>query len=93
MYLLLLLVSIRVTAVLLLLLAVKQMMNQTPMDLHITAGMNIYAAVMLVPISVVTYTVIGGLKATFTSSYLHTVIIFVTLNLFVFKVTNHLILK
>ena len=69
------------------------MMNQTPMALHITAGMNIYAAVMLVPVSVVTYTVIGGLKATFTSSYLHTVIIFITLNLFVFKVTNNLILK
>ena len=56
--------------------------------LHISTGMNMYAALMLVPISVVTYTVIGGLKATFTSSYLHTVIIFVTLNLFVFKVTN-----
>lgn len=49
-------------------------------------GMSMYAALMLVPISVVTYTVMGGLKATFTSSYLHTVIIFVTLNLFVFKV-------
>lgn len=49
-------------------------------------GMNMYAALILVPVSVVTYTVIGGLKATFTSSYLHTVIIYVTLNLFVFKV-------
>ncbi|MCO5555417.1 hypothetical protein L7F22_008963 [Adiantum nelumboides] len=49
-------------------------------------GMDIYAALVLVPVSVVTYTVIGGLKATFTSSYLHTVIIYVTLNLFVFKV-------
>eukprot|EP00250_Pteridium_aquilinum_P011531 c20130_g1_i1 orf=235-2172(+) len=49
-------------------------------------GMNMYAALLLVPLSVVTYTVIGGLKATFTSSYLHTVIIYITLNLFVFKV-------
>lgn len=49
-------------------------------------GMNIYAALLLVPFSVVTYTVMGGLKATFISSYLHTVIIFITLNLFVFKV-------
>jgi Na+/proline symporter len=52
-------------------------------------GMDTYAALMLVPLGVVIYTVIGGLKATFTSSYLHTVIIFVTLNLFVFKVTNN----
>ncbi|KAH7416243.1 hypothetical protein KP509_14G082300 [Ceratopteris richardii] len=49
-------------------------------------GMDMYAALILIPVSVVTYTVIGGLKATFTSSYLHTVIIYVTLNLFVFKV-------
>ncbi|MCO5577805.1 hypothetical protein L7F22_031638 [Adiantum nelumboides] len=48
--------------------------------------MNIYAALLLVPLSVTIYTVMGGLKATFTSSYLHTVVIFVTLNLFIFKV-------
>jgi Na+/pantothenate symporter len=34
------------------------------------------AAVMLIPLSVVIYTVVGGLKATFTSSYLHTVSLF-----------------
>lgn len=49
-------------------------------------GMNMYAALMLVPISVVTYTFLGGLKATFISSYLHTVIIYATLNLFIYKV-------
>lgn len=54
--------------------------------LVVATGMNIYAALLLVPFSVVTYTVMGGLKATFTSSYLHTIVIFVTLNLFVFKV-------
>ncbi|EIE23218.1 urea active transporter [Coccomyxa subellipsoidea C-169] len=48
-------------------------------------GMNIYAAVMLIPLSVCIYTVVGGLKATFTSSYLHTVIIYVTVCLFAFK--------
>ena len=37
------------------------------------ADMSVYAAVMLIPLSVVIYTVAGGLKATFTSSYLHTV--------------------
>lgn len=35
--------------------------------------MPVAAAVMLIPLSVVIYTVAGGLKATFTSSYLHTV--------------------
>eukprot|EP00249_Psilotum_nudum_P005971 c19366_g1_i1 orf=48-2024(+) len=49
-------------------------------------GMNIYAAIMLIPLTIVAYTVIGGLKATFVSSYLHTVLIYVTLNLFVYKV-------
>ena len=35
--------------------------------------MPVAAAVILIPLSVVIYTVAGGLKATFTSSYLHTV--------------------
>jgi Na+/proline symporter len=30
------------------------------------------ASVMLLPVSVIIYTVVGGLKATFTSSYIHT---------------------
>ncbi|KAI5081162.1 hypothetical protein GOP47_0004345 [Adiantum capillus-veneris] len=51
-----------------------------------STGMNIYAALLLVPLTITIYTVMGGLKATFTSSYLHTVVIFVTLNLFIFKV-------
>ena len=37
------------------------------------ADMPVAAAVILIPLSVVIYTVAGGLKATFTSSYLHTV--------------------
>ena len=36
-------------------------------------GMNIYAATFLIPIGVIMYTAIGGLKATFMSSYVHTV--------------------
>ena len=39
----------------------------------------------LIPLSVCVYTVFGGLKATFTSSYLHTIIIYVTVCLFAFK--------
>ena len=36
-------------------------------------GMNIYAAAFLIPIGVILYTAVGGLKATFMSSYIHTV--------------------
>ncbi|CAL5222256.1 g4593 [Coccomyxa viridis] len=49
-------------------------------------GMSIYACCLLIPFSVVIYTVAGGLKATFTSSYLHTVIIFIGMLWFTFKV-------
>ena len=40
----------------------------------------------LIPIGVVVYAAIGGLKATFTTSYMHTVIIFVLCLIFMFKV-------
>lgn len=49
-------------------------------------GMSIYACCLLIPFSVVIYTVAGGLKATFTSSYLHTVIIFIGMLWFSFTV-------
>ncbi|KAJ7520016.1 hypothetical protein O6H91_20G063600 [Diphasiastrum complanatum] len=49
-------------------------------------GMNIYASLMLLSLSVVIYTVTGGLKATFISSYLHTIVIFIALNFFAYKV-------
>ncbi|DBB03406.1 TPA: hypothetical protein ACH3X3_010770 [Trebouxia sp. C0006] len=45
-------------------------------------GMSVYAACMLIPLGITLYTATGGLKATFTSSYIHTVIIYVTLILF-----------
>ena len=41
---------------------------------------------MLIPIGIILYTVAGGLKATFISSYVHTVIIYVVLCLFSFMV-------
>ena len=41
---------------------------------------------MLIPIGIILYTVAGGLKATFISSYIHTVIIYVVLCLFSFMV-------
>ena len=43
-------------------------------------------AAMLIPIGIILYTVAGGLKATFISSYIHTVIIYVVLCLFSFMV-------
>lgn len=49
-------------------------------------GMNVYAASMLIPASVLLYTATGGLLATFTSSYVHTAIIYVALCLFTLSV-------
>ena len=54
--------------------------------INAVTGMNVYAASMLIPISVLLYTASGGLKATFTTSYAHTVIIYVALCLFTFTV-------
>ncbi|DBA80299.1 TPA: hypothetical protein ACH3X2_007429 [Trebouxia sp. C0005] len=69
-------------------------------------GMNTIAAAFLIPISVCVYTTTGGLKATFLSSYIHTVIIYVALCIFAFtvyatgsdlgspsKVYQHLVIK
>lgn len=44
------------------------------------------AAAMLIPIGVIMYTAHGGLKATFMSTYLHTVVVFVALCLFSLQV-------
>ncbi|KAK9819508.1 hypothetical protein WJX74_001443 [Apatococcus lobatus] len=49
-------------------------------------GMNLYAACMLIPATVIIYTFHGGLIATFISAYLHTIIIYVVLCLFAFTV-------
>ncbi|GAC93563.1 potential urea active transport protein [Pseudozyma hubeiensis SY62] len=45
-------------------------------------GMNTYAALFLLPTSVVAYTLRGGLRSTILADYLHTVIIFVILFVF-----------
>jgi len=42
-------------------------------------GMNISIAAFLIPIGVMIYTLVGGLKATFIADYMHTVILFVVL--------------
>ena len=44
------------------------------------------AMAFLIPIGVVFYAAIGGLKSTFTTSYFHTVIVYVVCCVFMFKV-------
>jgi urea-proton symporter len=46
-------------------------------------GMNISIAAFLIPVGVMIYTLVGGLKATFVADYLHTIIIFITILTFV----------
>ena len=46
-------------------------------------GMNISLAAFLIPIGVMIYTLVGGLKATFVADYMHTIIIFVVILTFV----------
>lgn len=46
-------------------------------------GMNISIAAFLIPIGVMIYTLVGGLKATFVADYMHTIVIFVVILVFV----------
>jgi len=46
-------------------------------------GMNISIAAFLIPIGVMIYTLVGGLKATFVADYMHTIIIFAVILTFV----------
>lgn len=46
-------------------------------------GMNISIAAFLIPVGVMIYTLVGGLKATFVADYVHTIIIFVVILTFV----------
>lgn len=48
--------------------------------------MNEFTAALLIPLGVVIYTLIGGLKATFVAAYFNTAIILITLVVFAFKV-------
>lgn len=49
-------------------------------------GVDTYISSLLIPATVVVYTLAGGLKATFIASYLHTVIIMIALCIFMFLV-------
>jgi SSS family transporter len=56
-------------------------------------GMNVYAAIFLIPVGVCAYVVLGGLRATFLCDYSHTVILMVIILYFMFNAyaTNDLI--
>ncbi|ANB12688.1 Dur3p [Sugiyamaella lignohabitans] len=49
-------------------------------------GMNTVAACFLLPLGVVIYTLFGGIRATFLTDYIHTVIIYVIILVFAFTV-------
>ncbi|KUJ16990.1 uncharacterized protein LY89DRAFT_646074 [Mollisia scopiformis] len=54
--------------------------------LNVTTGASTIAMNYLIPFGVVIYTYLGGLKSTFLSDYVHTVVIFVILLITMFKV-------
>lgn len=58
-----------------------------------STGMNVAAACFLLPLGVICYTVLGGIKATFLSDWIHTIIIYVIIITIVFQTyaTNDLI--
>ncbi|KAL5512651.1 hypothetical protein ACEPAG_2917 [Sanghuangporus baumii] len=47
-------------------------------------GMNIRAAAMLLPVGVVAFVIVGGLRSTFISDYTHTTIVFVVIWIFLY---------
>ncbi|KAI9712351.1 MAG: hypothetical protein M1820_001564 [Bogoriella megaspora] len=48
-------------------------------------GMNVYAAIFLIPLGVVAYVVLGGLRATFLCDYSHTLILMIIILYFMFN--------
>ncbi|KAE9979454.1 hypothetical protein EG328_000866 [Venturia inaequalis] len=56
-------------------------------------GMNVFAAIWLIPLGVAVYVVLGGLRATFLCDYSHTIIVMIIILYFMFNVyaTNGMI--
>ncbi|ODV80910.1 uncharacterized protein CANTADRAFT_48263 [Suhomyces tanzawaensis NRRL Y-17324] len=52
---------------------------------HDLTGMNTVAACLLLPLGVVVYTLFGGIKATFLTDYVHTVVIVIIILVFAFS--------
>ena len=53
------------------------------------SGMNFAAATVLIPLGVVLYTAVGGLKATFLTDFLHTAVALILIMYFTLKVLTH----
>ena len=49
-------------------------------------GMDIRAATMLLPVGVIAFVIVGGLRSTFVSDYVHTTIVFVIIWLFLYTI-------
>ncbi|KAI1101999.1 Sodium:solute symporter family-domain-containing protein [Jackrogersella minutella] len=53
------------------------------------SGMHFVAATILIPLGVVLYTAVGGLKATFLTDYLHTTVALILIIYFTLKILTH----
>ncbi|KAI2616642.1 Sodium:solute symporter family-domain-containing protein [Hypomontagnella submonticulosa] len=53
------------------------------------SGMHFVAATLLIPLGVVLYTAVGGLKATFLTDYLHTVVALILIIYFTLSILTH----
>lgn len=49
------------------------------------SGVNVYAAIFLIPLVVAAYVIAGGLRSTFIADYAHTVVLFVAIFVFCFS--------
>lgn len=49
-------------------------------------GMDIRAAAMLLPVGVIAFVIVGGLRSTFVSDYVHTTIVFIIIWIFLYNV-------
>ena len=52
--------------------------------------MDIRAATMLLPVGVIAFVIVGGLRSTFLSDYVHTTIVFVIIWIFLYTVSTTL---
>ncbi|KAJ5907326.1 Sodium/solute symporter [Penicillium taxi] len=57
--------------------------------IHGVSGMHFIAATILIPVGVVLYTAVGGLKATFLTDYLHTAIALILIIYFTLSILTH----
>ncbi|PYH95628.1 hypothetical protein BO71DRAFT_350946 [Aspergillus ellipticus CBS 707.79] len=57
--------------------------------IHGVSGMNFVAATILIPLGVVLYTAVGGLKATFLTDFLHTTVALILIIYFTLSVLAH----